>query len=144
MKTNLMVLSVVFNAVFALSALASGFVCESNDGYEVKLYNHTDPSKGTKNPAAFLLSSGELGTLVERFDTEIAKTSLSNSTLYSVEGNSKTKSDRIRFAVAFKEGVSEEREGDTVVGNLTFFGGEGEVNHGLTCTRYLKGKLEAF
>ncbi len=141
---SLLFVSLVLCAVLARPSFASGFICDSVDGYRVQLYHHINPSKGTRNPATFVLSSVDRGTLLVRYDSEIAKTSFSTSTLYSVFGNAETHSDRVSLTVKFKEGVDEKRGLKTVGGYLSFLGEEGEVGHGLTCTRYLKGKPETF
>src|SRR5687767_9585723 len=102
----------VLGSLSAAPAFASGYICDSAEGLRIKLYNHVQPTNGTRNPAILVISSDE-GTLLKRSGEEIEKQNLPRSTRYVVEGNSALRAERAVLRVDFKDGdgrVSEDHE----------------------------------
>lgn len=60
MKKNLMVMMAVAMG-FSGAAMADGFVCQSLNGtYNVKVYNHTDASRGTRTGSIMVISDNRI------------------------------------------------------------------------------------
>jgi hypothetical protein len=72
MKTLLIA---IMSLGFSGAAMADGFVCDTLDGnYTVKMYNHTSPSKGTRNGAVMIISDNNVMSgrkTIATFDTEL-------------------------------------------------------------------------
>jgi hypothetical protein len=137
MKTS--AIKVVLASVVALSssAFASGFRCESPDGYRVKIYNHVQADNGTRVPAVLVVSHAQAGTLLSAKGTEISKRNLSNLVQYSAKGPK----GGLTYAVvqiAFKEGRDILAEGERAYGTLVLAKGVERQTSRLTCHRYLK------
>jgi len=130
-------------SVFAMAAMvlsgtvfASGFTCEANDGYNAKVFNNVNPTKGTRTPAALIISNEE-GTLLVRKDAEIKKNNRLNTVQYVVEGSRKADADQVILQISFKEGREVLEAGDTADGQLILVkDGVREVKQ-VVCTRYL-------
>jgi hypothetical protein len=51
-------LTILISAFFTLSAHADGFICEGrNSGLNLKVFNHTEATAGTRTPAVMILSN---------------------------------------------------------------------------------------
>ena len=122
----------------AAPAFGSGFICQSPDGFQAKLFNHVDPKVGTRTPAALIVSSERQGTLLVRYDEAIAKKSARTLVRYWAEGNSETNSDSVLLQVRFREGIDSLEAGETTPGQLIFFNGEERAIYPVECVRYLK------
>ena len=94
MKNTTKLFSVLCVAAIQTSAFASGFKCEGDMGYNVKLYNDTS---STRTPAVLVISQVGQGTLLTREGTEISKHNRPNTVQYVVEGNRKLDAD-MRYA----------------------------------------------
>ena len=132
-------IKIVLASVVGLSvpALASGFRCESRDGYRVQVYNHVSASEGTRVPAALIVSHETAGTLLAAKDGEISKRNLSNVVQYSAKGPK----GGLTYAVvqiAFKEGRESLAEGERAYGTLILAKGVDRQSSRLVCTRYKK------
>lgn len=129
--------AVVVSLLASGSAFASGWLCESQNGFNVKVYNHTDPNKGTNNPAVFILAN-QKGTLLVAKDDQILKRNLAKHVQYTVAGNGDTVwSDWVILQVQSKGGAT--RVGQKVKANLIFSGpGSHKIASPATCRRYKK------
>lgn len=123
-------------ALLSVPAFASGFRCESRDGYRVKIYNHTNAQEGTRTPAVFVLSHEDSGTLLVAKGAQISKRNLSNVVQYTAKGGQKG----LDYAIAqitFKEGRETLAEGERAYGNLILAkNGHRQVSR-IVCERYL-------
>ena len=136
LKINLLTALVV--ALMGTGAFASGFRCDGDMGYSVKLFNHT--SGGTRTPAVMVISQDGEGTLLRRDGDEITKRNRVNSVQYVVEGNRKLDADTAILQISFKEGSETIAEGESTDGQLILDkDGDRSVFH-LVCERYLKNK----
>ncbi len=139
MKKNIVSVFAVSALVLCTSVFASGFKCESNDGYNVKLFNNVDPTQGTRTPAALVVSNDE-GTLLVRKGADISKTNRLNTVRYTAEGSRKVDADQVILQISFKEGLEVLADGETADGQLILVkDGDREVKD-LVCSRYLKNK----
>lgn len=68
-------------------ASADGFRC-AGEGFSVKVFHHTYPGRGARNPAALILAQERKGTLARLFDREITRLSTPDSVLYEGQGHS--------------------------------------------------------
>jgi hypothetical protein len=125
----------VFFAVTG-SAMASGFRCQSTEGYSVKEYDHTDPHTGTRVPAVLVISYESQGTLLVAKNEEIRKHNRVNSIQYSVDGNEKLNADTAIFQVMYKPGQEVSKKG--VPGQLILVQSGTRDAIDLQCERYLK------
>lgn len=139
MKNGLLGLLVV-GLVASSTSFASGFVCQSEDGLTVKLYNQVHATKGTRNPAVLVVSSDADGTLLVRKGDEIRKTNYRSMVRYTVEGNEATGAEQVVFQVKYKEGVDEKLGVASTEGQIVFIGEQGRSVHSLECSRYKKGE----
>lgn len=117
------------------SVFASGFRCESPDGYRVKIFNHTHADAGTRVPAVLVVSHKDSGTLLSAKGTEISKRNLSNVVQYSADGTGKGLS-KVVVQIAFKEGREVLAEGERAYGTLILAQGASRQTSRLTCSRY--------
>ncbi len=118
------------------SALASGFRCQSADGYSVKEYDHTNPHDGTRVPAVLVVSSATEGTLLVAHNKEIRKHNRVNSIQYVVDGNEQLNADTVIFQVMYKPGQDVSEKG--VAGELVLVKDGTRDLTDLQCERYLK------
>lgn len=137
-------------------AFADGFVCQSQDGLVAKVYDHTDPSEGTRKAAVLVLSNSNVGDgnkTIARF-TDAAPTLSNDGTNYVANvdlryndsgskgkliggtklGQLKTIELNVNFSYVETMGAGEETEGRMT---LTKRNGE-EITIDMECTRYLK------
>lgn len=142
MKTSVSLFTAMFFGVFGSAAFASGFKCTSDhasDGYNVKLFNHTESATGTRTPAIMVISHEDAGTLLVRRGAEIRKASRANTVQYVVDGNRTLGADSAILQVRFKEGRQTLREGEVVSGQLILISEDGErAVVPMSCERYLK------
>ncbi len=131
------VIKLVLASVVGLSSsvFASGFRCESPDGYRVKIYNHTHAEAGTRVPAVLVVSHENTGTLLTAKGAEISKRNLSNVVQYSAEG-SRAGLSKVIVQIAFKEGREVLAEGEHAYGTLILAQGASRQTSRLTCSRY--------
>lgn len=129
---------VVIGLVVASSAFASGFKCEGDSGYRVKLYNHRNTE--TRVPAKMIISHEDAGTLLVADESEISKTNRANTVRYTVDGNRKIQAEQAILQIAFKEGRETLGKGKTAEGQLILVGDEDREVFDLTCVRYLVGE----
>ena len=126
-------------ALAASASFASGFRCESEEGFKVKLYNQT--KSGTRVPSKLIVSheNASPATLLVADGSEITKTNRLNTVRYTVDG-SDMNLHQVILQIKFKEGQETIREGEVVEGQLILVDEEGsrEVSD-LACERYLKG-----
>ncbi len=124
-------------------SFGSGFKCESEDGANVKIFNHVDPETGTRTPAAFVLSTAGEGTLLVRKGWEIRKSNRRNTVQYVVDGGQNTSADTVILQIRFKEGREVLEAGETAQGQLIVIGAEEPGSKSVTaleCARYLKNE----
>jgi len=136
MKANLLTALVI--TVFGSSAFGSGFKCEGEDGYRVKLYNNVKATDGTRTPAVLVISHDDMGTLLVRKGEEIRKRNYTTSVRYVVEGNRKLDADTAIVQIQFKEGSEVLKEGEIVTGQLVLVSDGESRKLDLLCARYLK------
>lgn len=78
---------VIALSLFASSfAQADGFNCETESGLNVKIYNHTSPSEGTRVPAVMVISDSFVGKgnkTIARFADANGVLSLEGKHLYN-------------------------------------------------------------
>ena len=117
------------------SVFASGFRCESPDGYRVKIYNHTHADEGTRVPAVLVVSHQDAGTLLTATGAQISKRNLSNVVQYSAEGT-KAGLSKVVVQIAFKEGREILAEGERAYGTLILAQGAKRQTSRLVCSRY--------
>jgi hypothetical protein len=119
-------------------SFASGFVC-SGQGYNVKLYNQTQPELGTKNPAVLIVSSDRAGTLAVLKGDDILKTNTANTFIYSGLINGKQNG---RFMSVELQVVKQPVSGGAFDGQhfalLTINADSGSDRAKLACSLYLK------
>lgn len=126
--------------VLTTSAFGSGFKCQSEDGYAVKLFNHVQPEDGTRVPAVLIVSHEEEGTLLRANGEEIRKTAVGRNTIYSTDGNSAIGAENVALIVRHREGVDTLRAGQKVPGTLLLGSDDETLDEiPLVCTYYLKG-----
>ncbi len=127
-------------AVSSTGAFASGFRCTSENGFAVKLYNHT--TGATRTPSLLVVSHGDAdpSTLLTRKGSEIRKNNRVNSVQYVVEGNRKIDADTVILQVSYKEGRENLEAGETVNGQLILVSDGNRQVVKLECERYLKGE----
>ncbi len=135
---NIISVFALASLVLSASAFASGFKCQTDDGYNAKIFNHVDPLNGTRTPAVLVISSLEQGTLLVRKDAEIHKANRVNTVRYTAEGNRKTDADQVVLQINFKEGVEVLEAGETTLGQLVFVKDSDREVKQVVCERYLK------
>lgn len=137
MKSSAIKIALASVVSLSVPALASGFRCDSRDGYRVQIYNHTNASEGTRVPAALVVSHETAGTLLAAKGAEISKRNLSNVVQYTAKGPK----GGLTYAVvqiAFKEGRETLAEGERAYGTLILAKGVDRQTSRLVCSRYLK------
>ncbi len=132
---NLMNKMVVVGLLIGTAAFGSGFKCEGDLGYSVKLFNKTG---ATRVPAVLIVSQQGLGTLLKATGTDIRKYNRSNTVQYVVDGNEQLNADQVILQISFKEGRETLTANEVASGQLILVkDGEREVIS-LSCERYLK------
>ncbi len=123
-------LSVVVGGVSA--ARADGFRC-AGAGLHATLYNHTQPSEGTKNAAVLIVSSKDQGTIVvvENLSKE------NGQSTYTVGGVNNAKTDG-HFTGAGLEIVKSPNSDGTYQATLILNANGGNQTVPMLCDRYLK------
>jgi hypothetical protein len=152
---NLMVATLL---LISAPAFADGFVCQTSNGdLDIKVYNNTDASQGTRTGAILVLSNPEESQgdqTIARFKD--AKGTLSNSaSTYTANVDLRFKDqsnkdalvagqvtladlDTVELYVAFSY-AQPVAAGDTVDGELTLNTRGGDsIQFDVSCTRYLK------
>jgi hypothetical protein len=85
---------------FSGAALADGFVCDTLDGhYTVRIYNHTNPSRGTRNGAIMVFSDNTVNSgrkTIASFESE--------NTLWDREGASYLANVDLRYGNSNRAG----------------------------------------
>lgn len=142
MKQSLVVLSLV-TLCGASSVFASGFRCEGEGGYRVKVYNQVDPKLGTRTPAHLIISKVGEGTLLHATTNEIEKVNHPSYVEYTVAGGAHLPAIEASLRVSFNEGYQTIEAGEEVDATLILT----DVTHSrdyyaLVCTRYLKGSAQ--
>lgn len=145
-------------ALTSASAHADGFKCadSAREGLNVTVYNHTDPSEGTRNAAVMVVSDSNIqygNKTIARFKD--ASSTLANNGAYYVAkvdlrfNDSERKGEliggtklgylkQIKLDVEFSY-ASPVEVGTTVPGTLSLVKRDGEViNINMDCQRYLK------
>ena len=69
-------------------AMADGFRCQNNT-FHAKLFNETQPGRGTRNPAVLVVSERDVGTLATLEGDEIVKTNGEFVVTYEGQTNSR-------------------------------------------------------
>ena len=123
-------------ALIGTGAFASGFRCNGDMGYSVKLFNYTVGE--TRTPAVMIISQDDEGTLLRRTGSEIRKHNRTNTIQYVVEGSRKLDSDTAILQISFREGREVLEEGETADGQLILIKDGDRGVFGLVCERYLK------
>ena len=140
MKPIIGVLTVLTLGIFNSAAIGSGFKCTGDEEaatLSVKLFNHVDPTLGTRVPAVMVISNEE-GTLVTRKGGSIRKHNRANTVQYVIEGSRRLDADTAILQVAFKEGVETLEAGETADAQLILIKDEDRSVYSLSCERYLK------
>lgn len=156
MKTAL---TLIAGLVLSQSALADGFICESQAGtLRVKAFHKTQPELGTRNAAVLIVSN----PLLAAGNKTIATFSADNAVLsnhaahYDASVDLRFKNSRrkgeligatklgelqnIKLDVAFSY-AKPVADGEEMPGVLTLVKRSGdELEYDVTCTRYLKGE----
>ena len=117
------------------AAFGSGFKCDGDLGYSVKLFNKTD---ATRVPAVLVVSQKGLGTLLRAESEEIRKHNRANTVQYVVEGNEQLNADQVVLQITFKEGRETLAAGEEAPGQLILVKGADREVIDLSCERYLK------
>lgn len=127
-----------FLSLLSSVAMADGFRCQSSD-FRVKLYNETQPERGTRNPAVLVVFEKGVGTLATLKGEEILKTNDEEFVTY--EGQTNSRVDGRFVGVKFEIKKFPEESGI----NEGFFKALLTVNadnatreQTLVCERYLK------
>ena len=69
-------------------AMADGFRCQGND-FRVKMYNETQPERGTRNPAVLVVYERGIGTVAVVDGSDIEKTNGEDTVTYEGQVNGK-------------------------------------------------------
>ena len=155
----------LFLTLIALTAVsvahADGFRCQTTEGdLNVKIYNNTDPSEGTRNSAIMILSqpevqygrktiasfSAEKGTLSQegtnytgRVDLRVSESSVAGK---YVGGTRLGELQNVLVETGFNYNAPV-ADGETVYGQIIFQKRDGSASQqSLACVRYLKGEQE--
>jgi hypothetical protein len=153
MKKVILALTVI---AAATAARADGFVCQTESGLNVKVYNHTDASEGTRNGAMMILSDSTVGagnktvatfshvkgTLASSSANYVADVDLrfsgSNRKGELLAGTKLGEVDMIVLSVDFSYAAPVEA-GVELTGELTLIKRNGqEIIEQASCQRYLK------
>jgi hypothetical protein len=158
MKKTILFLSAIASlATLASSAaMADGFVCKSEDGLTIKMFNHVQPAAGTRNGAVMILSDDSIQygrKTIARF-TDVKGTLSNSGAFYGanvdlrfndssrkgelVLGTKLGELDRVYVDVAFSYGAPVSAQ-ELLVGTVTATKRNGEIlEQSLECSRYLK------
>lgn len=123
-------------------AMADGFRCQGTD-FRVKLYNETQPERGTRNPAVLVVYERGVGTVATLMRDEITKTSGDESYVY--EGQTNGRKDGRFVSVTLEISKTAETEGAYAglhVGTLTVNANGHSRTGSVACERYLKRTQE--
>jgi hypothetical protein len=134
MKTLL--ISIAMSLVSSLS-LASGFVCEGQ-GYTVRMYNQVQPSQGTKNPAALIVSSGQLGTIAVVKGSDIQLYQTNQAFVYTGVSHDKHTGRFINVELAVSRSTQDNAGEPERLGHLKLTADGGDFAATLVCEQYLK------
>jgi hypothetical protein len=156
-----MILLVSMMTLGALQARADGFICQTDDGsLDVKVYNQTHPTKGTRNAAIMIVSDPEVSegrktiatfesgislynstrnmtaTYVASVNSEIAGSSRSGENIAGTKlGQLKAIILKVDFSYSYPI-----EDGEEASAILRLFTNDGEnISLNTTCVRYLKG-----
>jgi hypothetical protein len=154
MKTVLFALTIAA----ASMAQASGFVCETESGLNIKVYNHTDSNQGTRKAAVMIISDSFVGggnktiarftgvkqTLKSKSQTYVANVDLrfadSRNAGELIGGTKLGQLDEIVLDVMFSY-ASPVAAGTEVPATLTLVKRNGQsIEEEVSCVRYLKGE----
>jgi hypothetical protein len=127
-------------ALFSTASMASGFLCESKNGVNVKLYNHVHPTHGTKNPAVLIVSTADGGTVAALKGEQLTKIVTARTIHYSGQGHD-YKTGRF-VAVGFRVSKQPHTSGPYAgmhYGNILINADNAELEANLACKYYLKG-----
>lgn len=123
-------------------AMADGFRCQGGD-FRVKLYNETQPERGTRNPAVLIVSERSIGTVAKLDGADIEKTNKVGSVVYEGKANSKRDGRfvYVKFQVLKRAEVEGVYAGQHLA-RLTLNQNGYSRLQTLACDRYLKGERE--
>lgn len=153
MKNTIIALLTVLSST---AAMADGFVCTTESGLNLKVYNHTDAGQGTRTASVLVISDSSIGggnKTIARF-TDVKGTLTSDSQVYSANvdlrfSDSKRKGeliggtklgqlDQIELAVDFSY-ANPLLNGEETSALLTLVKRNGqEIVENVSCIRYLK------
>lgn len=137
-------------------AMADGFVCTSESGLNLKVYNHTNANQGTRTAAVMVISDSSVGAgnkVIARF-TDVKGTLTSKSQIYTanvdlrfsdsnrkgelIGGTKLGQLDQIELAVDFSY-AEPMAHGEETKAFLTLIKRNGaELIESVSCLRYLK------
>ena len=140
----------------SVSAKADGFVCKTDEGLTIKMYNHVQPEQGTRNASVMILSDDTISAgrkTIARF-TDVKGTVSNSGASYEanvdlrlndsgrkgelVLGTKLGELDRVYVDVAFRYGHLA-ASGELMSGTITATKRNGEIiEQALECARYLK------
>lgn len=107
MKNSIIVLLTMISST---AAMADGFICTSQSGLNLKVYNHTSASQGTRTAAVLVISNSNVGAgnkVIAKF-TDVKGTLTSKSQIYTANVD-------LRFSDSNRKG---ELIGGTKLGEL--------------------------
>lgn len=148
----------IFALMMAASSLASadGFVCETDAGLKLKVYNHTSAAEGTRNAAVLVVSDASVAhgrKTIAKF-TDVAGTLSQSGTVYTAKvdlrfndssrqgewigGTKLGELAQIKLSVAHNY-LQPLADGETAYATAKYIKRNGEVLvDRAICTRYLK------
>jgi len=155
MKKTILFLSAVASLA-SQAAMADGFICSTEDGLTIKMYNHVQPALGTRNGAVMILSDDSIQygrKTIARF-TDVKGTLSNSGASYEanvdlrfndsgrkgelVLGTKLGELDRVYVDVAFNYAAPVSTQ-ELVAGTITATKRNGEIiEQALECSRYLK------
>ncbi len=137
-------------------AQADGFICTTESGLNVKIFNHTQPSMGTRTGAIMVVSDSSINAGNKTIATfkDLTGTLKSNSLIYTgkvdlrfndssrkgelIGGTKLGQLASIQMELGFSY-LRPEKHGDFIRGSLDLNKRNGEViSERANCTRYLK------
>ena len=152
MKIALIALVLISSSI----AKADGFLCETQTGLRLKVFNHLQPSRGTRAPAVMVVSDSKVQSdrktiavfrdvdakLLLEEDTYLAKVDLrrreSNRQGELLAGTKLGNVDQIKLYIDFSYGRAVEH-GTELTGTMTLLKRDaGLIVEQAICTRYLK------
>lgn len=146
----------LFTLISSTVAMADGFVCTSESGLNLKVYNHTDANAGTRTASVLVISDSSIGggsKTIARF-TDVKGTLSSSSQVYTanvdlrftdssrkgelIGGTKLGQLDQIVLAVDFSY-TQPMADGEQTSAQLTLVKRNGdEIVENVNCIRYLK------